>query len=426
VALEGPLSQDFDQAVRRLCQLALDPDPERARDGVDGIFRHGVEAMGDAFDPRLCDLYIRFFARVLSHTREAAPRLDERLRRFGLFTEQDLIDRAHRVRRIRRAPASGVRKILVLSRVTLGADVAVTSVVLRKMMLRFPEARLVLLGGQKTALLFAGEPRVEVRLVEYPRSGGLIERLESWAALADAVEDELAGLPPEQCLVLDPDSRLTQLGMLPVVAGDCGYHFFESRSFTRPGAETLAQLIAAWLAEVFGPDASPLYPWVSIERAPVEAGARCVSVNLGVGDNPSKRIPDPFELRLLTALIDAGWRIHLDTGDGAEETARVERLLSQLEASGRAAAVIPWRGSLAGFAARIAASDLYVGYDSACQHIAAALGIKTIDIFSGFRAPRMVERWRPFGPGEVRMIVVDPNAAPDPDRILAAVLEAAR
>ncbi|HYM11266.1 MAG TPA: glycosyltransferase family 9 protein, partial [Bryobacterales bacterium] len=90
------------------------------------------------------------------------------------------------------------------------------------------------------------------------------------------------------------------------------------------------------------------------------------------------------------------------------------------------AEVVAWRGSLAGFGALIGASDLYIGYDSACQHIAAALGVRTIDIFAGFRSPRMAQRWKPSGAAEVRMIVADPHRPADPERILAAVLEAAR
>jgi len=38
---------------------------------------------------------------------------------------------------------------------------------------------------------------------------------------------------------------------------------------------------------------------------------------------------------------------------------------------------------------------LYVGYDSAGQHVAAAAGIPLISIFAGFPAPRMFDRWRP-------------------------------
>ena len=65
-----------------------------------------------------------------------------------------------------------------------------------------------------------------------------------------------------------------------------------------------------------------------------------------------------------------------------------------------------WEGSFAGFAQVIAGSSLYVGYDSAGQHVAAACGVPLISIFAGFPAPRMFHRWRPSGP-RVTVIRVD-------------------
>ncbi|HYM12928.1 MAG TPA: hypothetical protein VEU62_19470, partial [Bryobacterales bacterium] len=381
-------TDELDDAALLLCELATLPDAALARHGVDGIFRQAIEGMADAFEPRLCDRYIEFFARVVECCRRlpAAAWLDQRLRESGLHNEQDLIRRALGLRRIR--PSNrGVKKILVLSRVTLGADVAITSVVLRKVMLAFPEAPVILLGSQKAAQLFAGERRVETRRVEYPRGGGLLDRLAAWPAVVDAARQELQGLRAGEYLVVDPDSRLTQLGMLPVVADESAYLFFESRSFARPGLESLAELTAAWLAETLGPDTTPLRPWVSLppeaaefaQRLRAQAGAQCVAVNLGVGDNPGKRIADPFEERLLAELLRRGWRIFLDQGEGDEEMSRAGRLLARLREAGRRVAkieeggalptadaeVVAWRGSLAGFGALIGASDLYIGYDSA-------------------------------------------------------------
>jgi ADP-heptose:LPS heptosyltransferase len=55
-------------------------------------------------------------------------------------------------------------------------------------------------------------------------------------------------------------------------------------------------------------------------------------------------------------------------------------------------------------AALISASDLYIGYDSAGQHIAAASGTPCIDIFAGYESPRIIDRWRPTGPGTPTVI----------------------
>lgn len=421
-------------------------EPELTPDRAGALFRRVVEAVGDAFDPELCDLYVPFAARVIQCCRRLpdAARVDRLLGRFGLASEQDLIGRAERVRRGKPARweagrAAEVRKVVVLSRVTLGADVAVTSVALRKMAQCFPNAGLALVAGRQAALLFSDGERVRVREVAYPRGGPLAERLDTWPAVAEAVEDEVSGLGPGEYLVLDPDSRLTQLGMLPVVADESSYLFFESRSYSKPGIETLGELTADWLGEGFGVGAAPVYPWVSVRQAAAPAG-RWASVNLGVGDNPRKRLADPFEEQLLDGLLAGGWKVFLDYGAGEEETTRVGRLLGRLGGAGRKVAeiedtatalpagvdVVAWRGSLAGFGGLITASRLYVGYDSACAHIAAALGVPVIDIFAGYAWPRMVERWRPWGPGRVTMVVVDPQEPVDGEKALDSVLEAAR
>ena len=93
-------------------------------------------------------------------------------------------------------------------------------------------------------------------------------------------------------------------------------------------------------------------------------------MSLGVGDNPAKRIADPFEENCSALLAARGVAVCIDKGAGGEEAARVERAV---ERSGVRASF--WDGSFAGFAAIVAGSRLYVGYDSAGQHVAAACGV---------------------------------------------------
>ncbi len=456
---------ELDLAVPLLAEIATLADAHLASSGTDAIFRQVVEPLADAFDPACCELYIRFMARLLECCRRLsnAAWLEAQLTRFGISNEGDLIRRALSLRRFGRAAveAGAIEKALVLSRVTLGADVAVTSVVLRKMMQVFPNADLVLVGSDRAALLFAGEPRVRARRASYLRGGGLLDRLAAWPAVVAIVGEEIKGLPAGRYVIIDPDSRLTQLGMLPLTAGDAGYLFFESRSYAKPGREALSDLTSAWLDDAFGPGTAPARPWVSppaaalrlaeslraVLRSPAhrEEGSGSaplrgwISINFGVGDNPGKRIPGNFEYLLLRELLGRGWRVFLDRGDGAEESARTGSLLARLRESGTriveieereplppsaGAQIIAWRGSLAGFAALIRLSDLYIGYDSACQHIAAALGKKTVDIMAGFRSPRILQRWRPCGPAEVKTVVVSPEAPAHPERIVDVVLEA--
>ena len=207
--------------------------------------------------------------------------------------------------------------------------------------------------------------------------------------------------------MIDPDSRLTQLGLLPVCQLERHY-LFESRAYGGSSERTLAELTAEWAAAIFG--VAGARPYIALARHHEPEGH--IAVSLGVGENRAKRLPDPFEEELLGLLGGTGAPIWIDQGAGGEEAARVERAIAR---SG--VRVRRWDGSFAGFAGVIAASRMYVGYDSAGQHVAAAARVPLISIFAGFPTPRMFHRWKPEGAG-ARVIRVD---RPDPKATLEQV-----
>jgi ADP-heptose:LPS heptosyltransferase len=330
-----------------------------------------VEGLADRFEPRLSSAYAALFAPVL-------PGAD--------------VERYMRVL-VPRAVACEPRRVYVLSRVTLGADIAVTSVLMDAARRRFPAAEVVFAGPRKNYELFAADPRVAHAPLDY-RRGTIAERLTAWRRLREIADD----------LVIDPDSRLTQLGLMPV-GDERRYHLFESRSFGAGTADALPTLAARWAAATFGvPDAKP---YLAPRPEPLDLPERYIAISLGVGENPAKRLPDPFEPELL-ALLAARLPLVIDRGAGGEERARVERAAA-------AAGVVPtwWDGSFAGFAGIISRASLYVGYDSAGQHAAAAAGVPLISVFAGFPAPRMFDRWRPVSAGAtvIRCDRRDPAAA---------------
>lgn len=353
--------------------------------GGQALFGILAEGLADRFEPALSDAYAHLFAQAIAAAGAGA-------------SAADLVARYGRVRRPR--PVAGdPRRVLVLSRVTLGADVAVTSVLLDAARRRFPASQVVFVGPLKNFELFAADPRIQHAPVGW-RRGGLRDRL--------AVERNLGELLADpDSLVLDPDSRLTQLGLLPVCPEE-RYRLFESRSYGGASPRPLPELAAAWALETLGvPGARP---FLALAGEPPARGA--VAVSLGVGDNLAKRIADPFEPLLLRLLAGLGAPLWIDKGAGGDEAARVERAV---ERAGVRAEF--WEGSFAGFASIVAASRLYVGYDSAGQHIAAASGVPLVSVFAGFPAPRMFDRWRPAGP-RCAVVRVD---RPDPAEVLERV-----
>jgi ADP-heptose:LPS heptosyltransferase len=348
-----------------------------------------VEGLADRFDPALCDVYARLFSQAVAHVVEGA-------------NAASLAARYERVRRPRPI-LSAPERIVVLSRVTLGADVAVTSVLLAAAKKGFPEADIVFAGPKKNYELFACDARIRHFPVEYQR-GGLRDRLAVWDPLK-----ELTSAP--DCVVIDPDSRLTQLGLLPVCAED-RHHLFESRGYGGDSDRALPDLAADWAATTFGVHGARPYVALTgrIKRAP------SIAVNLGVGENPAKRIADPFEERLIALLAATGQPLVIDKGAGGEEAVRVE---GAVESAG--VKVKFWNGPFAGFARIIAGSRLYVGYDSAGQHVADACGVPLICIFAGFPAPRMFDRWKPTGARSTVIRVDTPDPAETLDRVRQAL-----
>jgi len=213
--------------IARLTELATAHDTQTAESATRALFTALVERLADSFEPEAVSLYNRAFAQVIQACRldPRSAQLDQELEKLGLPGEQDLIARADRLRDVypRTAlsdPAGEVQRVIVLSRVTLGADVAITSLIIERMKLSFPAAEIVLVGGTKAPELFGGDPRVRFKEIAYRRAGTTIERLLTWIDLLGCVREVTDGLKRAEYLIVDPDTRLTQLGLLPVERPD--------------------------------------------------------------------------------------------------------------------------------------------------------------------------------------------------------------
>jgi hypothetical protein len=211
-------------------------------------------------------------------------------------------------------------------------------------------------------------------------------------------------------LVIDPDSRLTQLGLIPV-CDDSRYYFFESRAYGGNSELGLPELTAMWLKQVFGVDGARPY----VAPPPSPARAEC-TVSWGVGENEDKRIGDHFEHQVLRALVEAGRTVLLDCGAGGLEAQGAESLRSRIDSP----RLLLHDGSYASFANQILQSRLYVGYDSAGQHVAAAAGVPLVSVFAGYACERMFHRWRPRG-SHVRVI---PSHGMSEEQVLAHTIRA--
>ena len=105
-----------------------------------------------------------------------------------------------------------------------------------------------------------------------------------------------------------------------------------------------------------------------------------------------------------------------------EETERVDRIATQL---GHPPNLLLHDGSFASFASHILQSDLYAGYDSAGQHVAAAASVPLVTVFAGYAVEKTYRRWKPWGTGLIRTIkVTDSDRDTALPRTLSAISEA--
>lgn len=429
---------------------AADSDDEAVRSaGLGALFGGLVEPLNDGFTPAGRAAYARFFGRIVWRVATRTPTLLTALASAGITTEAALLARHARLRAGAAAAPNDAKRVVVLSRVTIGADILLASVALQRLHQRYPQAELVLLGDGKLQGLFGGLPNVRVRPISYARRGPLRERLASWLTVVAAVAEEHADL------VLAPDSRLDQLGLLPV-GDDARYLLWENLQGEGIAPQSLAVLLDGWLARVLNlPPQPAVAPRVALD-APATAvrqrlaaafgPAPLAAVKLDHGGNPAKALPRAAEVALLRRLRELGWRILLDRGFGADELANSDALLAELgwtaldlDDSGKGlgrvvneltagslvdAPIIRFHGSISGWAAALACCGHAISYDSVGHHLAGALAIPVTVAFTGHSDPAFPIAWQPRGRAPVRVVEVPTAAKNQPDRwapVLAAL-----
>jgi len=438
---DGHYEADY---IDLLCEMTtISRDPELNSIAARALFSIIIESLCDEFEALQTETYNRVMAQVITFCRKLSvgKELDRSLNDFGISCRKDLLGRIKVIRMAAKSLSRhrDIKKILVLSRVTIGADVAVTSIIIQRLAEQYPKAEMVLIGGGKLDEIYGGNPRIRLQKAEYEKNGGLLERLSNWQLVLNIIQQELTDCPLDHTILVDPDSRLSQLGVLPIIAPE-HYYFFDSRSdVSFADNMSMAQLTNAWLNKVTGKD-DFCYPAVWLRPEPLRKAAafykrlknngtrRVIAINFGVGGNPRKKVGQLLEQELLLSLLqEPKTVIVLDKGFGGKELHYSNSLLETAKQNGHSiendlfaaefdsdisSGVIGLQTRIGEIAAIIAKCDEYIGYDSACQHIAAAQQIPCLTIFGGSNNMRFIRRWSAFGANSCRMVHVDTLSDP--------------
>ncbi len=438
--------------IELLCEINCHPDPDVSQLGLQALFPNLIEKLNDSFDPALCEIYDRVFAQVISFYRHLPEmkRFDEALCNFNLPDEEFLLTRKRNLISKTHSLSNELplKKILFLSRVTIGADVAITSVLMAHLQKVFPGAELVLLGSHKLQELYGGDENVRIHEINYGRGATLNSRLLNWLNVVEVVDKELEGLHSNQFCVIDPDSRLSQLGLLPICGGEANYFFFETRSFQSEGHFSVGQLSSIWVNKIC--DSLPIsFPFLDLPEPQKSIGnfvtshlkRPIISLSFGVGGNEEKRINYNFEVELVRSLLKF-YTVIVDSGFSSAELSQSEELASVFRSEGIQVLqlaedsyfhfsdkdfmnqqIIFWKGGIGSFASLISCSDQYLGYDSSGQHIAAALGVPVMAIFTNSGSSVFNQRWQPWGrSNRVSIFALTDHSSLDTSQLVSLVL----
>lgn len=447
------------ELVDLLCAQAMHDSDQAGREAMAALYRCIVEGLCDDFSERATSHCVQVLLRMIELIRraEAGKDFDRWLLNLGYADNDALLAHYQKIHALgRRKPlgnaGSLISKVVVLSRVTIGADVSITGIIVQRLARQLPDVEIVLVGPRHLESVFFASPRVRCRGFSYPRFGSLVEKIISCQQVAAILEEEVASAAPGETVLFDPDTRLSQLGLLPLLPASQTYYFPSREGTPATEESSLVALTNSWCDTVIG---SGEFVWpavffdpavISAARQFVEAqrqgGAWVVVINLGVGHNDNKRLADPFEQMLLLRLLS--WRktvVILDSGASPLGWQRADRLLAAVRREGYQTSfvaegdmattfrqfdhgVIGFRGGVAAIGSVISTADCFFGYDSCCQHLANAGRTPSTIAFAGAPHARFIHRWYPHNSADsVRVITVGKDEQRGGEAAILALVE---
>jgi ADP-heptose:LPS heptosyltransferase len=427
--VKDPHLQPEMRFIDLLCEMSEADDSDWGQAVTSALFRGIIEGLCDDFTPNGAETCLNVLVSILAYIRQkqTCRTLDRLLNEAGYHETSELVSRYKRIQTnsaISSTKRRKIRKIIILSRVTAGADIAITSNIIHRLNNSFPEAELVIIGPIHLAEMFNQIDATRVVPFLYKNDGTLFDKMTNWPDLLKIVHNEHHNFCKGEVLLFDPDTRLSQLGLLPLLDEENSFYFpSRTAGYNDNSQQNLSTLTNKWLDTLLEERVSlaPLAMFDDLhgtytnlaENLKQNGCKQLITINFGVGNDPRKKITPLFEADLIKGLLAIpDTIIMLDTGRGDDEqqvTNQHLKILAELnyntlkiDADSLAAekinlrhGVVSYRGSLCGLGKLIKVSDCFIGYDSCGQHIANAADTPAIIIFAGAPSTRFISRWAP-------------------------------
>lgn len=436
-------SRDFVNYSCALASLAFSRNRKVAAEATRVVFSDVVQPLAERFDSTSSHAHAAFMAEVVHAP--GSP-ISGTLRELGFASPAGLVERYRELESgfiPEHLLGDEVTQAVVLSRVEIKEDFAVTSTVLRCARSAFRKAEIDFIAPRKNAYLFAGPHTFNRRIVSYSLTSPLANRLLAWKRVRRAVQASIQDVVPEERVVVDPDSCMTLHGLLPI-GDDSPIHYFPSRSYAEGKPSRIADLAADWCGQWFFWGGVDARPYVVDASGSASRGftlayslrKKLAGVSFTVNGRESARLGRDFEDALLDLLRRRGYWTVLDSGRDESDAAVVAERVRAFRGTRKELAVkedgrrdhaqlMTCKGNLRDFAGWVSRGFVYIGYDSVASHVVASLGMRVAYVSAGAPNGTYQARWTPVTPGagldEVDLIPAD---GPDDGPVVLERIEA--
>ena len=418
-------SNAFRHNARSLASLAFSGNRAVATEASRVVLSQIVQPLVDRFCQDACDCLAVFMAEAVH-----APRspIGSAIAELGYPTPEHLFERYRMLERgelEKQVDSDDVEKAVLISRADLKGDIAATGPILSCAMRAFENADIEIVGPRTNCLLIGPSYRLERSVVSFSHNGTLGNQLRAWVRLRAKVASAIQGYDSGRWLVVDPDSWMTQFGLLPV-ADDRYCRYFDSRSYAEQSTATMAVLASEWGNQWFFWGGFDALPFIVLGYGP-ENGSFCLSresrgklagVSFSVDGHEEARLGADFEDRLMELLRRRGYQTVFDTGREADDrTNALERIRAfggskshlkvASDASNNRAQLLTCGNTIPNFSGWAKLASVYIGYDSAISHAVGSVGVPSLHLSVGAPNSTYRFRWTPTSYSEVVTIPAD-------------------
>ncbi|MFA5350183.1 MAG: type I phosphomannose isomerase catalytic subunit [Candidatus Omnitrophota bacterium] len=457
-----------------LIRIGMYQDGAIAKTALGPIFAGVVEYLNDFLTVEARDIFSRFICQMITIAREY-PECEEfsrKLSEFGLHTEADLLSYHNRIRKEltfkETTPRDQIKGIVVLPRMTIGAETAVNAAMINRILELYPNTTVYFIADKKIIPMLEGNPRVKVLVLKQAsrRGAGLGSRLTAWLDILAQVRE----INPDY--VFSADSRVDSQGLFPLVPAE-RYFYWENTIKRGEPMKTLATLVNEKMDKVFGLRQDGIsVPTLYFTEVTTRfartlkkklnlAGRYVVAIKYDVGGEYSKSLGQEFNREHLKVVLSSNTIVIMDRGFDEEELKQSQELIDMAKESGVTvievtdkdgglgrqvdaldaadvvggkSVLIVFYGTIGGWVSLTGIANQAFSYDSVNQHVAAAdkvfhgesvmPGTPVVIAFTGYHSEIFPVAWRPTGRNRVEAITTGMGKCEDWKGMLEKVLKA--